>query len=62
MKKNESKLNATARCEKKGMYFNLYIDIPTKEGENITLLVKPLCKDNKQLSKLLYKVYKTLGE
>ena len=57
----KKQLNAIVNCEKQGKYFNLYVEIPNGK-ENIKLLVKPITKDTKTLSKLLYKVYVTLGE
>lgn len=59
---NKKSNNAIVNCSKEGKYFNLYLTIPQDNGEDIKLLVKPITKDNKTLSKLLYKIYVTLGE
>ena len=61
MGKSEKKLNASVHCEKKGRFTNLFVDIPTKDGD-IHLLVKPITKDGKTLSKLLYKIECSLGD
>ena len=48
--------------EGKENYTNLFVEFKDKEGNNITLLVKPICKEKKTLAKLMYKIKVALGE
>lgn len=59
MEKNKN--NAYVEIKQNGFYLNLYITIPSKDGD-ILLCANPLVKDKKNTNKILFKVKKTLED